>query len=299
MRVTLFVCLMSFLAADLAAQDPYPVSLSGNSISPLLAEKPPELQPGYASAGDIWMLYDWRFDLLSNGAQQFLLKKYGYLESEVDGLDRVGRSGANTRAQPAPRTPAVSPAAAPAQGANIPVSQAFFRVGRRLQSETTIAVNGANILVGFNDGDLRGQAVAFSRDSGATWSGGRLPSYPGVVGNSGDPALAVAPGGRVYHAYLAANAVGFITIALAYSDDGGATCNGPVIASASLGGLSSSLDKPWMTVDNIAGSPFRGNIYVTCTRFVANGQDSISFMRSTDGGKTFSQAAALSTIGAS
>src|SRR5260370_26591196 len=109
MRVTVSICLMSFLAADLAAQDPYPVSLSRNSISPLLAEKPPELHPGYASAGDIWMLYDWRFDLLSNGAQQFLLKKYGYLESEVDGLDGLGRSGAIARAQTAPRAQAVSP----------------------------------------------------------------------------------------------------------------------------------------------------------------------------------------------
>ena len=297
MRPTLLICLMVFLSGGLAAQDPYTLSLSGNSISSLLSQKPPELQPGYASAGDIWMLYDWRFDLLSNGAQQFLLKKYGYLESEVDGLGSADRSAANSAARS--RQQDTSPAAAPAPGATIPVSQAFFRVGRRLQSETTIAVNGANILVGFNDGDLRGQAVAFSRDSGATWSGGRLPSFPGVIGNAGDPALAVAPGGRIFHAYLAANAVGFIAIALAYSDDGGATWNGPVNASASLGGLSSSLDKPWMTVDNIAGSPFRGNIYVTCTRFVASGQDSISFMRSTDGGKTFSQALALSTIGAS
>ncbi|MBZ5626097.1 MAG: glycoside hydrolase [Acidobacteriia bacterium] len=300
MRATLFVCSMISLAAGLAAQDPSTVNYSRNSISPLLAEKAPQLQDGYASADDVWMLYDWRFDLLSNGAQQFLLKKYGYLDFEVDGLDSADHSSGNSGAQAVLRArQAASAVATPAPGANIPVSQAFFRVGRRLQSETTIAVSGANILVGFNDGDLRGQAVAFSSDSGASWSGGRLPSYPGVVGNSGDPVLAVAPDGRMYHAYLAATAVGFLTVALAYSADGGATWTGPVNATASLDGLSSSLDKPWMTVDNIAGSPYRGNIYVTCTRFVSSGQDSISFMRSTDGGKTFSQAIALTTISAS
>ncbi|HYL39449.1 MAG TPA: sialidase family protein, partial [Bryobacteraceae bacterium] len=281
--------------SQLGAQDSTsPAIFSRNSISDLVAGKPPQLPSGYPSSGDEWMLRDWRFDLLSNGAQQFLLAKYGYLDLVANGLD----SGDQSDSPVAKRWLASASAAAPAPGANIPVSQAFFRVGRRLQSETTIAVNGANILVGFNDGDLRFQAVAFSKDSGATWSGGRLPSYPGVVGNAGDPVLAVAPGGRVYHAYLAPNAVGFETVALAYSDDGGATWNGPVNATASLGGSGSSIDKPWLAVDNMPGSPYRGSIYVTCTRFVPSGQDSISFMRSTDGGKTFSNAVALGQISA-
>jgi len=290
------MCLTFALGTGLAAQEPTTLN-SGNSISALLAEKAPQLQEGYASADDLWTLYDWRFDLLSNGAQQFLLKKYGYADSIVDGLDSAGRDRRRA-SMPHPQA-ASAGSGTPAPGANISVSQALFEVGRRLQSETTIIVNGSQIAVGFNDGDLRGQAVAFSRDSGATWSAGRLPSYPGVVGNSGDPVLAVAPGGRIYHAYLAANALGFLTVAVAYSDDGGAVWNGPVNATASLGGLSSSIDKPWMAVDNMAGSPIRGNIYVTCTRFVSSGQDSISFMRSVDGGKTFSQATALSSISAS
>jgi len=259
---------------------------SQNSISALLAEQPPQLQDGYLSDRDLWMLYDWRFDLLSNGAQQFLLRKYGYTETQQDaGGDSVAKAHQ-----------VLTPGAAPAPGTNIPVSQTFFRVGRRVQSETTIAVNGNNILVGFNDGDLREQAVAFSNDSGATWSGGRLPTYPDVLANSGDPVMAVGPGGRIYHAYLAGTAIGFTTIAVAYSDDGGATWNGPINASASLGGSASSLDKPWLAVDNMAGSAFRGNIYVTCSRFVATGQDSIVFMRSTDSGQTFSNSIALSTI---
>ena len=295
MRLMILVGVTLSLAAVLAAQDPSTLTPGTNSISALLASQEPQLQ--FGSADDLWMLYDWRFDLLSNGAQEHLLKKYGYLDFVVDGLDRAHRGS-----QPA-RTPAiVAPrlaGAAPGPVINVRVSQALTEFGRRLQSETTIAVNGSNIVVGFNDGDLRGQAVAFSRDAGTSWSYGRLPSYPGVVGNSGDPTLAFGPNGRLYHSYLAANAVGFLTVALAYSDDGGATWNGPVNASASLGGLSSSLDKSWLAVDNVPGSPYRGNIYVACTRFTATGQDSISFVRSADGGNDWSQAAALTTLSAS
>jgi hypothetical protein len=292
-RLAFLAFLIISLSLGALAQDSDVATPPANSLAALLADQAPELQDGYASDGDMWMLYDWRFDLLSNGAQRFLLKKYGYLDNEVDVLDNGDRSS-GTQARTA-RPQAASTSAAPLPGENIDVSQAFFRAGTRLQSETTIAVNGANILVGFNNLDLQGQAVAFSKDSGATWSGGRLPSYPGVLANSGDPVLAVAPNGRIYHAYMAVNAVGFLTIALAYSDDGGANWVGPINATASLGGGNSLLDKPWLVVDNIPGSPYRGNIYVACTRFVANGED-ISFMRSTDGGKTFTRAIALSTI---
>ncbi len=291
MRLTLLTCLTIAVAIPAIAQDPTPVTIPQNSIGALVAQQPPVLQDGYASDGDVWMLYDWRFDLLSNGAQQFLLEKYGYSNAgpgaESDAVKATVRN-----ARPA------AAAAPPAPGFNIPVSQTFFRVGRRLQSETTIAVNGSNILVGFNDGDLRSQPVAYSTDSGATWSGGRVPFFPDIVGASGDPVLAVGPGGRVYQAYLAANALGFLAIAVAYSDDSGATWNGPTNASASLGGNGSSLDKPWLTADNIAGSPYRGNVYAVCTRFVPNGQDSIVFMRSLDGGRTFSAALPLTTLSA-
>jgi len=92
--------------------------------------------------------------------------------------------------------------------------------------------------------------------------------------------------------------VGLLAVAVTYSDDGGATWSAPVNAGASLAGVSSSLDKDWMTVDNIEGSPYQGNIYVACTRFVSSGQDSIDFMRSTDGGRTWSQATPLTTLSA-
>jgi hypothetical protein len=84
-RLTFTVC------ASLQAQEPPSALISGNSIGALLAEKAPQLQEGYVSADDVWMLYDWRFDLLSTGAQEFLLKKYGYVDSVVDGLDSEGR----------------------------------------------------------------------------------------------------------------------------------------------------------------------------------------------------------------
>jgi hypothetical protein len=239
------------------------------------------------------MLYDWRFDLLSNGAQQFLLQKYG-LAPAIGGAAEPDR-----RAQPRPKTGgtpnAVQPQAATA-GANIRVDQALFEVGPRLESETTIAANGSNILVGFNT--LLGQAVTFSKDGGSTWSAGRLPTFPLEIENVGDPVLAVGPNGRIYHSYLAPTAIGLLAVGVSYSDDGGATWTGPFNATASMAGSANSLDKDWLAADNIAGSPFRGNIYVTCTRFVANGQTTISLVRSTDGGQTWSQAVNLTTISA-
>src|SRR6185312_2029988 len=120
-------------------QDPATIS-PGNSISALVAEKAPQLQDGYSSPDDLWMLYDWRFDLLSNGAQQFLLNKYGYANSLVSGLDSDARE--SPRASKSVSQSA-SAAAAPAPGANVNVSKALFQVGRRLQSETTIVVNGS------------------------------------------------------------------------------------------------------------------------------------------------------------
>lgn len=269
-----------------------------NSISALIAEQAPELEPGYGSADDQWMLYDWRFDLLSEAARQFLLNKYGYGTGAGGSLDSLSRTNVG-RTSPK-RTTGAAPRAALGPlvpGTNVDVSAAMTQSGRRLESETTLAINGQHLLVGFNS-DPYSRAVAFSSDAGTNWSVGQLPSFPGVVADSGDPVLAAGPKGRFYESYLAGNAVGLLAVAVTYSDDGGATWSAPVNASASLGGVSSSLDKDWMTVDNIAGSPYQGNIYVACTRFVSSGQDSIDFMRSTDGGRTWSQATPLTTISA-
>jgi hypothetical protein len=296
MRAAILLCVMFAWSLLSVAQDAPPSSglaPDQNSISGLLAEHPPELQAGYPSADDLWMLYDWRFDLLSAGAQQFLLQKYGLASGFVDSVetDQKAKLRANGGGTPnAVHTLAATP------GANVRVDQALFEVGPRLESETTIAVNGSNILVGFNT--WLGQAVTFSKDGGTTWSAGRLPTFPGEIQNAGDPVLAAGPNGRFYHSYLAPNALGLLAVAVSYSDDGGATWNGPINATASLAGSANSLDKDWMAVDNVSGSPFQGNLYVTITRFVANGQNTISLVRSTDGGQTWSSAIDLTSLSA-
>ena len=59
-------------------------------------------------------------------------------------------------------------------------------------------------------------------------------------------------------------------------------------------------DKEWIAVDSHASSPFRDNVYVTWTRFKFNGhngaytQSPIFFVRSTDGGTTFSAPKSIS-----
>jgi len=150
---------------------------SQNSISALIAEQPPALEPGYGSADDQWMLYDWRFDLLSDAARQFLLNKYGYgagAGGSLDSLSRtnVGRTSLKGSTGAAPRA-ALGPMV---PGTNVDVSAAMTQSVRRLESETTLVIHGKHILVGFNS-DPYSRAVAFSSDAGTNRSIGQLPLF--------------------------------------------------------------------------------------------------------------------------
>ena len=82
-RVTLVFVIGMFLTLAAGSQEPDEEANHGqvrfNSISRLLLEHPPQLQPSYLSDGDKWLLYSPRFDALSAAAQQFLLEKYGDL----------------------------------------------------------------------------------------------------------------------------------------------------------------------------------------------------------------------------
>src|SRR5262249_19250590 len=53
-------------------------------------------------------------------------------------------------------------------------------------------------------------------------------------------------------------------------------------------------DKPWIAVDN-SGHLHDGNVYASWTRFTGN-SDTIVFSRSTDSGKTWTQAARISPV---
>ncbi len=155
---------------------------------------------------------------------------------------------------------------------------------------------------------------------------GTLPKYweQGLVAD-GDPALAFGPktgpggfswsnGVRLYYANLTANFStersettfkGFEAIGVSRTDDVAAAAAGdknawmdPVIASRQNSALFS--DHEAMTVDNVATSPFFGNVYVCDAAFRSQEISpnalpvQIVLNRSTDGGATWTQTAALS-----
>jgi hypothetical protein len=173
----------------------------------------------------------------------------------------------------------------------------------RTQSETSAAVFGQNVVVGWNDsgefsssGNFTG--YGYSTDGGATFTdAGPLAGPPG--GNSfGDPILAADHQGNFYFATLAANANGDSIIGVAKSTDGGITFAPQVEASVGASNPNDFQDKENMAIDTHAGSPFRGNIYVCWTGFFATGGNRILFSRSTNGGVSFSSFIPISDAGA-
>src|SRR5438128_592486 len=60
-----------------ASDENLPLITARNSLSNLFADQRPELQPGFANAVDVWLLYAPEFDRLSGNLQAYLLQKYG------------------------------------------------------------------------------------------------------------------------------------------------------------------------------------------------------------------------------
>jgi len=172
------------------------------------------------------------------------------------------------------------------------------------QSETSIAVSGRNVAVGFNDSqtallaltagaDLSG--VAYSRDGGNTFvDGGALPNAPGD-NNFGDPWLASDSGGNMYYSNLVEDFSHFsLFVGMSKSADGGKTWStaNPISPPASAGPFGYSADK-----DALAAGPGVGNLYDSwddfTTTFDPNTGNVTAFSglpmaHSTDGGATWS-----------
>jgi hypothetical protein len=155
---------------------------------------------------------------------------------------------------------------------------------------------------------------------------GTLPHYDenGLV-SDGDPGVAFGPrpgsngqfswsnGSRLYYSNLTSNFStvkkdftfkGFEAIAVSHADDVQAAARNdagawsdPMIVTQERQSTTTFSDKPDMTADNAASSPFFGSLYVCYTQFKSQ-QDSgpapIAVSRSTDGGDTFSRPQTLS-----
>ena len=180
----------------------------------------------------------------------------------------------------------------------------------RTQSETSVAVVGNTVLVGFNDsGQLvgansTGDFTGYSRsvDNGSTWTDMGAPTTPlGVVDQVfGDPVLAAdqnrvaGQNGVFYFANLAETAANLSIISVHKTIDGGLSWLQAANASP-LAVAGEMQDKEWLAVDTRAFGTGAGNVYVCWRRF--GGTGGIQFSRSTDGGVSFTQLAASLSAG--
>lgn len=170
------------------------------------------------------------------------------------------------------------------------------------QSETTIAIYKDTVLVAFVDtgqylpvtvGVSSLSGYARSEDGGQTFTDlGRVPPSPRSIGYS-DPSLGVDSQGNFYFAnlqYILEQRRTLSALGVAKSTDGGKTFSEPVL----VGGTDQAnfQDKELIAVDNTGGR-FDGNVYMAWTEFTPDGPQ-ILFVRSTDGGRTFSAPLVLS-----
>jgi hypothetical protein len=230
-----------------------------------------------ADPNKAWLLEPTIFNQLSSAGQRAALRMNG--RSPASGRRRQSSLFLND----------VSAEASP--GDNIRVNNPALDTSFHTHSETSVAVNGATLIVSFNEFDFDGYGL--TTDGGNTWAHKRLPDPPSGR-NFGDGVVAFGPNGESYYSGLA---VLFNTskqfIGVSKSTDNGATFSTPVDASTSAGNTTDTQDKEWIAVDRNTNSPFKGNVYVSWTDFTPNGSF-INFARSINGGASFKPPIAIS-----
>jgi hypothetical protein len=216
--------------------------------------------------------------------------------------------------------------------ANNPFESEDFisRLAGSVQSEESVGWCGTNAIIGFNDsgsavrtmfppnpspsGSMSFDGWSVSANAGGSFfdQGILLPDPvpPGTrfLDLFGDPVTGCTDRATFYYASLATNVTstnecGFpicTAISLSKSVDGGASFGGAKIAvqTASQMGVAAGamLDKPWMAVNRVAGSD---HLHITYTHFLSSlflTQTSIEYVRSTDGGATFSSPIVLDQV---
>jgi hypothetical protein len=141
----------------------------------------------------------------------------------------------------------------------------------------------------FSDGGARALTFAVSFNSGRTWQEGLIPGLTHATGGpferASDPWVAFGPGGRAYYASLGFNERSpengiFVSV----SEDGGRTWGDPVAVHTATADFN---DKEAIVVDNQAGSPFRGRVYVGWDTVTANQRQPMRISYSSDGGLSY------------
>jgi hypothetical protein len=166
------------------------------------------------------------------------------------------------------------------------------------QAEQSIAAWGPYALAAWNDGsgftsppgpDVQG--YGYSLDGGATWTdGGMVPKPSATFTWTSDPVVTVnEKTGEFWYCGLldstaAYSGIGVVKATLTPSGITWGTLRVPTM----LDNTNYFIDKQWCVVDSL-----NGNLYVTYTKFTAI-DDTIMFVRSTDGGVTWNRPQALS-----
>ena len=168
------------------------------------------------------------------------------------------------------------------------------------QSETFITLNPARaqtLAAGSNEIFRLPMRGYFSADAGATWGGVDVPLPPPLKGTNdtrfgSDPSLAFDTSGNLFYGFIVVffgngSGVNGTELAVARSTDGGRTY--PSLATFSFeNGSNHFNDKPIITADTNAASPFRDNVYIAWD--AASGGSNgggIRVARSSDHGASF------------
>jgi len=193
---------------------------------------------------------------------------------------------------------------------------------KRQQNEPSTAVDARNadiVVAGSNDyctAEIAGGTwTGFYRstDRGATWTDSLLPGYltdtspEGLasplqqrdIRNAGDPVQAWDLGGRLFYMGNAFNRAapqnGSVWVAT-YDQDAARYVRTVIVGSGTPALNGRFNDKTAIEVDRGVSSPYAGNVYAAWSVFQGvGGNNSISLVRSTDHGATFSQPQKIST----
>jgi len=244
-----------------------------------------EQQPDIRKAKQAWPLFNGAFEMLSGPGRRAVLVANGIIKSP-------------------PKT--VSPAEHPSKiasqqisaGDNVRVNDPTMdTTTTHTHSETSIAVNGPFIVETFNDSDFEDlSGYAYSTDGGNSFTHARMPLTLGGQ-NLGDGTVALGPSGEFYFSEIAFDSsTSFFNaiVGVTKSTDNGVTFSAPIDASTTASNDSDFQDKPWITVDRGASSPFRGNVYVSWTDFTSANGNFINVARSVDGAASFQSPVAIS-----
>jgi len=245
--------------------------------------------------------------LLRTGAAQLMTwPAQAFLHTQATGDRQLSPALAGRPALPgATAGGAAAPAVPSANLSNVRVNNPALdthQADQTTQSETTIAVAGSHVAVGYNDSQQTGlfltagsdlTGYSYSVNGGKTFTdGGVLPNTP-EFNNLGDPWMASGRNGTMYYSTLAGDNLNLnLDVAVASSTNGGKTWSTPVPVYRPPLAIAYSGDKPALAVGPDPVVHARDNLYVAYDDFsldTVTGQATtgLPVARSTDGGQTW------------